>query len=137
MNTKQTPPASQQVPVETAETTSTLGVVKGESAKSRRFTQQERDNKINAIESTAAEGATTLKDAIRREGISEQTYYLWKRAARSANEAKGVTIPVEDEFSDLIQLENQLEKENQKLRRMLVEKLKEENSRLRKKLGMD
>lgn len=137
MNTKQTPPASQQMPIETAHTASTLSVEKAANAKSKRFTQQERVNKIKDIESRAADSATTLKDAIKGAGISEQTYYLWKRAARSANEAKEISVAVEDEFADLMQLENQLEKENEKLRKMLVEKLKEENGRLRKKLGMD
>ncbi|PLU24198.1 hypothetical protein BMJ26_10335 [Sinorhizobium medicae] len=69
-------------------------------------------------------------------GISEQTYYHWKGAAKiSAQKEDEATefLPAGDELADLVELEA----ENQKLRKRLAEKLRGENAELRKRLGLD
>jgi hypothetical protein len=66
-----------------------------------------------------------LRDAVKDAGISDQTYYQWKKAIASAPEA---TAPVNDEFAEFIQLEE----ENRRLRRLLAEKLRAENADLRR-----
>jgi putative transposase len=105
------------------------------AAKRRGYSEQEKSEKLRLIETEVGEGGT-LKDAIKRAGISEQTYYHWKAAAKSA-ESKGTKstkpIPVGDELADLVQLEE----ENQRLRKRLAEKLRAENAELRKRLGLD
>ncbi|CAN7771833.1 transcriptional regulator [Rhizobium leguminosarum] len=137
MNNKHTPQEPQPA-MGTADAVSGPKVENGAHTKHKRFTQLEREEKIKEIELRSGGGATTLKDAIKRAGISEQTYYLWKRAARTrtAGETKENFNSVDDEYESLLQLENRLEKENQELRKALLEKLKYENSRLKRKLGM-
>ncbi len=66
----------------------------------------------------ASGGSGTLKDAIKKAGISEQTYYLWKRAAKPVQQAEQKSVAAVDAFEDLIQLEE----ENLKLRKALAEK---------------
>ncbi|AUX79470.1 transposase [Sinorhizobium fredii] len=109
---------------------------KASAAKSRRYGAQERAEKLKLIETEISEGKSTLKDAIKSAGISEQTYYQWKRAAEPVEQktVQGTTsAPDGDEFADLVQLEQ----ENQRLRKLLAEKLRSENADLRKKLGLD
>jgi putative transposase len=105
------------------------------AAKRRGYSAQEKSEKLRLIETQVGEGGT-LKDAIKRAGISEQTYYHWKAAAKPA-ESKGTKstkpIPVGDELADLVQLEE----ENQRLRKQLAEKLRAENAELRKRLGLE
>jgi putative transposase len=105
-------------------------------AKFRRYNAQERAEKLKLIETEISEGKSTLKDAIKSAGVSEQTYYHWKRSAEPV-EQKAVqdtkSVPDGDEFADLVQLEQ----ENQKLRKLLAEKLRSENADLRRKLGLD
>ncbi|WEX79733.1 transposase (plasmid) [Sinorhizobium numidicum] len=105
------------------------------AAKRRGYTEQEKSEKLKLIETQLSEG-NTLKDAIKSAGISEQTYYHWKGAARpveqkDTNGAK--PLPAGDELADLVQLEE----ENQRLRKLLAEKLRAENAELRKRLGLD
>ncbi|APG86398.1 transcriptional regulator SyrB (plasmid) [Sinorhizobium americanum CCGM7] len=108
---------------------------KASAAKPRRYSEQEKSEKLKLIETQVTEGGT-LKDAIKSAGISEQTYYHWKGAAKPA-EPKGTKstkpIPAGDELADLVQLEE----ENQRLRKQLAEKLRAENAELRKRLGLD
>ncbi|ACM31154.1 SyrB2 transcriptional regulator (plasmid) [Rhizobium rhizogenes K84] len=85
------------------------------------------------IEMRVAEGTATLKDVIKSAGISEQTYYNWKRAVRPVDHENKRPIPGSDEFADLVQLE----RENQRLRQILAEKLRAENAELRKRLGLE
>ncbi|NRQ19108.1 hypothetical protein BHMPCIPO_06375 [Ensifer sesbaniae] len=104
------------------------------AAKRRGYTEQEKSDKLKLIETQVSEGST-LKDAIKSTGISEQTYYHWKGAAKPA-EQKGTKstkpLPAGDELADLVQLEE----ENQRLRKLLAEKLRAENAELRKRLGL-
>jgi putative transposase len=104
-------------------------------AKRRAYTEQEKSEKLREIATRVSDGST-LKDAIKSAGISEQTYYHWRGAAKPA-EQKDTTgtkpLPAGDELADLVQLEE----ENQRLRKLLAEKLRAENAELRKRLGLD
>ncbi|MDX0586895.1 transcriptional regulator [Sinorhizobium medicae] len=101
----------------------------------RGYSEQEKSEKLKLIE-THVSGGSTLKDAIKSAGISEQTYYHWKGAAKPAAQ-KGTKnpklLPTGDELAALVELEE----ENQKLRKLLAEKLRAENAELRKRLGLD
>jgi putative transposase len=103
------------------------------TAKSSRSSEQERAEKLKLIETQVAEGTSSLKDAIKTASISEQTYYNWKRALRPVDQRQEKPAPAGDEFADLVQLEE----ENQRLRKILAEKLRAENADLRKRLGLD
>ncbi|AEH81289.1 transposase [Sinorhizobium meliloti] len=108
---------------------------KAPAAKPRRYSEQERNDKLKLIETQVSEG-NTLKNAIQSAGIPEQTYYHWKGAAKiSAQKDDKATEPLSagDELADLVELEA----ENQKLRKRLAEKLRGENAELRKRLGLD
>lgn len=106
---------------------------KGTAAKPRRYSDQEKNDKLKLIETQVAERKSTLKDAIKSAGISEQTYYQWKRAAKPVDQKDDKTRPAGDELADLVQLE----KENSRLRQLLADKLRAENAELRKRLGLD
>ncbi|MGK9338501.1 transposase [Sinorhizobium meliloti] len=104
------------------------------ATKRRGYSEQEKSEKLSLIETQVGDGKT-LKDAIKSAGISEQTYYHWKGAAKPGEQkARKNTepLPVGDEFADLVQLEE----ENQRLRKRLAEKLRAENAELRKRLGL-
>ncbi|MDE3832153.1 transposase [Sinorhizobium meliloti] len=108
---------------------------KAPAASPRRYSEQERNDKLKLIETQVSEG-NTLKNAIQSVGISEQTYYHWKGAVRISAQKDDKTtkpLPPGDELADLVELEE----ENQKLRRRLAEKLRGENAELRKRLGLD
>ncbi|MBD9598083.1 transposase [Ensifer sp. ENS05] len=83
----------------------------------------------------------TLRQAIKSAGISEQTYYQWKRAAKPKEQGEAnadqnavvQSIVAAEDFDDLVRLEA----ENQRLRKLLAEKLLTENAELRKRLGID
>ncbi|MDK1376494.1 MULTISPECIES: transposase [unclassified Sinorhizobium] len=103
--------------------------------KRRGYSEQEKREKLKLIETEVTEGST-LKQAIKSAGISEQTYYHWKGAAKPVErkDTKSTKpVPASDELADLVQLEE----ENQRLRKLLAEKLRAENAELRKRLGRD
>jgi len=87
------------------------------------YSQKERAQKLSQIEKSIAGGATT-KNAVGQAGISEQTYYQWKKAAAPAFES--------DELKDLVALEE----ENNRLKKMLAERLRKENAELKNRLGL-
>ncbi|MBX4898863.1 transposase [Rhizobium bangladeshense] len=100
--------------------------------KTRGLSDQEKLEKIGQIEAQVAAGAT-LKDAVKSAGISDQTYYQWKKAtAAPVTQIPAVALSVDDELAEFIQLEE----ENRRLRKLLSEKLRAENADLRKRLGM-
>lgn len=103
------------------------------AARPKKYSEHERIEKLKLIETEVAEHNSTLKDAIKRAGISEQTYYQWKRAAKPADQKAEMPVSAGDELADLVQLE----KENQRLRKLVAEKLRAENAELRKRLGLD
>lgn len=119
------------------------------TAKRRNYSDQEKAEMLKQIEEKLSQGNSTLKAAVRSTGITEQTYYQWKRAAkatgqdepvqaarkpsRQSDRRKAAPLPTGDELSDLVQLEE----ENRRLRKLLAKKLRQENSELRKRLGLD
>ncbi|GAA3102361.1 transposase [Rhizobium viscosum] len=108
------------------------GTPKPAKPRTRGLSDQDKVEKIGKIEAQVAGGAT-LKDAVKSAGISDQTYYQWKKAAAQlVTETPAVSVSVDDELSEFIQLEE----ENRRLRKLLSEKLRAENADLRKRLGM-
>lgn len=103
------------------------------AAAPRRYSEEDRLQIQAAVDGDVAAGAT-LKAAIKNAGVSEQTYYQWKRAAKQkqADEPTLAVVPDGEDFADLVVLEA----ENQRLRGLLAEKLRAENEALRKRLGM-
>jgi len=87
------------------------------------YSQKERAQKLSQIEKSIAGGATT-KNAVGQAGISEQTYYQWKKTAASATDG--------GDLKDLLSLEE----ENKRLKKMLAERLRKENAELKNKLGL-
>jgi len=109
-----------------------VGSSKPVKPKTRGLSHQERLERIGQIEAEVAGGAT-LKDAVKSAGISDQTYYQWKKAtAQPSTQVSAVSASVDDELAEFIQLEE----ENRRLRKLLSEKLRTENAALRKRLGM-
>jgi putative transposase len=103
------------------------------AAKPRRYSEQERGEKLKLIGTQVAGGTSTLRDAIKNAGISEQTYYQWKRTVKAVDQGGDKPVSVGNGLADLVQLEE----ENQRLRKILAEKLRAENAELRKRLGLD
>jgi putative transposase len=109
-----------------------VGSSKPVKPKTRGLSDQEKLERIGQIEAEVAGGAT-LKDAVKSAGISDQTYYQWKKATvQPPTQVSAVSSSVDDELAEFIQLEE----ENRRLRKLLSEKLRTENAALRKRLGM-
>lgn len=101
------------------------------STKSRRFRPEERIVALENIDAQLAQG-TTLKEAVLSVGISDQTYYIWKRAS-SVRETPAPDSAAElDDFAEFVALE----KENSMLRAELAKKLRAENAELRRRLEL-
>lgn len=101
--------------------------------KARGLSDDEKREKINQVDAAVAGGAT-LKDAVKAVAISDQTYYTWKKALAVAPAgASAGTATFDDELAEFAQLEE----ENRRLRKLLAEKLRDENTSLRKRLGMN
>jgi putative transposase len=98
----------------------------------RGLSNEEKLEKIKQIDAAVADGAT-LKDAVNAASISDQTYYIWKKAAAARGaDAPSSTAAADDDLAEF----TQLEEENLRLRQLLAEKLRAENAALRKRLGM-
>jgi hypothetical protein len=95
-------------------------------SKARRkiYSVNERAQKLGQIEKSIGRGES-IKSATKHAGISEQTYYQWKKAA--------VSVPEGGELKDLLALEE----ENARLKKLLAERLRKENAELKKKLGLN
>ncbi|GAA4133306.1 transposase [Aminobacter aganoensis] len=89
------------------------------------YSPKERAERLSRIEK-AIGGGDSVKGATAQAGISEQTYYQWKKAAAPAPSEGG-------ELKDLVALEE----ENKRLKTLLAERLRQENAELRKKLGLN
>ncbi|CAM5570245.1 chemotaxis protein histidine kinase CheA [Aquamicrobium terrae] len=89
----------------------------------RAYSEKERAQKLAQIEKAIGHGEN-MKNAVKQAGISEQTYYHWKRAAAAA--------PQGGDLKDLLALEE----ENKRLKGLLAERLRKENAELKKKLGL-
>jgi hypothetical protein len=92
-------------------------------AKRKTYSEQERTQLLAKIQKAIGRGAS-IKAAVSETGVSEQTYYQWKRAAETA------AAPAD--LNDLVALEE----ENKQLKKQLAERLRKENVELRKKLGL-
>ncbi|MBB3458737.1 putative transposase [Rhizobium sp. BK313] len=130
---KRRSPRRQKAAAEPVQAVSKASAAKSPATKSSRTSEQDRTEQLKLIETQVSEGTSTLKDAIKGAGISEQTYYRWKQAAKPADQRNEKLIAVSDELADLVQLEE----ENQRLRKILAAKLRAENAELRKRLGLD
>jgi putative transposase len=87
------------------------------------YSERERAQKLGEIEKQTARGESA-QAAVKKAGISAQTYYQWKKAAGQA--------PQRDGLKDLVKLEE----ENARLKKLLADRLRKENADLRKKLGL-
>lgn len=90
----------------------------------RTYSEKERAQKLDQIGKSIGRGET-IKNAVKQAGVSEQTYYHWKKAA--------ATISDGGDLKDLIALEE----ENKRLKALLAERLRKENAELKRKLGLD
>jgi hypothetical protein len=91
-------------------------------ARRKTYSEKERAQILAKIEKATGRGTST-KAAVSEAGVSEQTYYQWKRAAETA-------APTDD-LKDLLALEE----ENKRLKKQLAERLRQENAELKRKLG--
>lgn len=119
-------PISKQSPATRAKKATAAQAAPSELAKARRktYSDKERAQKLQQIAAAIA-GGQSSKDAIAQAGISEQTYYHWKNAA----------VPVSEggDLKDLVALEE----ENERLKKLLAERLRKENAELKRKLGLE
>ncbi|MDP9810878.1 putative transposase [Rhizobium tibeticum] len=109
------------VPVQSSKATS----AKTPTVKPGKRGEQDRAGKLKSIATKVTEGASTLNSTIKSAGR--------KKAAKHIEQTAKSSVLAIDEMADLVQLEE----ENQRLRRTLAEKLRKENSELRKRLGLD
>ncbi|MGO4563001.1 transposase [Mesorhizobium sp. 2RAF21] len=92
-------------------------------AKRKTYSEKERSQILAKIEKSIGRSGS-IKAAVSETGISEQTYYQWKKAADTA------AAPAD--LNDLLALEQ----ENTQLKKQLAERLRQENAELKKKLGL-
>jgi len=92
-------------------------------AKRKVYSEKERAQLLAKIEKSIGPDVS-VKKATGQAGISEQTYYQWKKAADAAS------APAD--LNDLLALEE----ENKQLKKQLAERLRQENAELKKKLGL-
>lgn len=92
-------------------------------AKRKIYLKNERAQILAKIEKATGRGVS-IKAAVSEAGVSEQTYYHWKKAFGTA------AAPAD--LNDLIALEE----ENKQLKKQLAERLQQENAELKKKLGL-
>ncbi|CAB4326344.1 MULTISPECIES: transposase [unclassified Brucella] len=95
----------------------------------KRYTPAERRKVFSEIATSVKSGQSSLKDALATAGISEQTYYNWKKIFTGNGPASSTTLG--KDLQELIELEA----ENQRLRQELADKLRMENAELRRRLG--
>ncbi len=88
------------------------------------YSGKERARMLGQIEKAISNGST-IRSAVGEAGISEQTYYQWKKAAALVEDS--------GDLKDLLALEE----ENKRLKSLLAERLRKENAELKKKLGLN
>jgi len=91
--------------------------------KRKSHSKRERAQKLAQIEKTIDRGVPT-KNAVGEAGISGQTYDQWRKTSETHTPA--------DDLKDLLALEE----ENKRLKKLLAERLRQENAMLRKKLRL-
>lgn len=116
---KQAGSAPSQAPTKAA----TASAAKSSSAR-KVFSEQERAQKLDEVVNAQRAG-DSLKAAAKKAGISVQTYYHWKKPAEPAEAAQV-------DLNDLVALEE----ENKRLKKLLAERLRDENAELKRRLGL-
>lgn len=101
------------------------------TSRPRRYSAEERSTILATVAKRVEGGKITVKDALKEAGISEQTYYNWKRDADKKTVPDAAPTIQGDELKDLVALEA----ENLRLRKELADKLRAENAELRRRLG--
>ncbi|MCK4204890.1 transposase [Brucella pituitosa] len=101
-----------------------------ENVSRKKYSLTERAKLLASISKDLKNSDTTVKAALAKVGISEQTYYNWKKA--SETKVQSVSAHPSNELKALVELEA----ENHRLRKVLAEKLHAENAELRKRLGL-
>ena len=89
----------------------------------KRYSEKERSQKLGEIQSLIKAGES-VRGATKKAGISEQTYYQWKKPTTKETQT--------GDLKDLVKLEA----ENARLKKLLSERLRKENADLKKKLGI-
>ncbi|PZM15576.1 transposase [Rhizobium tubonense] len=128
---KQRSPRRQKMPVQPVRAAPNAAAPP-QTSRAKNYSAEERVAKLASINDQVNKGVSTLKAAVKAAGISEQTYYNWKRTANPGEQSDPRPAPAGDELVDLVQLEQ----ENLRLRKTLAEKLRAENADLRKRLGL-
>lgn len=131
--TKQRLSRRQKIPVKPVRAAPPAVAPSPQPSRAKSYSAEERVAKLKVIGEQVGEGISTLRDAVKAAGISEQTYYNWKRTANSIERTDTRPLVADDELADLFQLEQ----ENVRLRKILAEKLRAENAQLRRRLGLD
>jgi putative transposase len=122
--TAKKPKVAQARASKAATTSSSHTKTAAQPGKSRKvFSKDERRDLLEKISSLVAKGET-VKTAVGKMKVSEQTYYHWKKMAAPAS--------ADANLKDLLTLEE----ENKRLKKLLAERLRKENAELRKKLGL-
>lgn len=114
-----------------------LDVAKKERKPRARKAAPEAASVAVSAQPAAASNAATEKPKRGRkaksdEGAASAKRAPVKRAPKATQTATAPSVPAVDEFADLLQLEE----ENQRLRKLLAEKLRAENADLRKRLNL-
>ncbi|ARM91110.1 transcriptional regulator SyrB protein (plasmid) [Rhizobium sp. CIAT894] len=117
---KQRAPRRQKAVAETTPTGSQAEAVSSPAASVMPADGRGRRGKRKAVETKVVDGRSTRKGAPR------------KTTAKPLEQGAATPAPALDELEDLIQLEE----ENKRLRKLLAEKLRQENAELRKRLGL-
>lgn len=120
----------------------------GKRVLGRTYTDAERVALMDAVGARVKDTGCTFKQAIEQSGISEQTFYKWKKlpspasvptetqpavlrpAANDSQEPTGAAQSLAT-YSELVELHL----ENQRLRQLLTDKLLTENAELRRRIA--
>jgi hypothetical protein len=124
------PKTAKAPPERSARETTSSAIAANSSATVRKprkiHSATERTQKLGQIEKSIGRGES-VKVAANQAGISEQTYYQWKKSAAPA------PVSESGDLKDLIALEE----ENAHLKKLLAQHLRKENAELKKKLGLN
>lgn len=118
-------------PARASKGAATKAASKPAATRSKKGMDEGRLEKLRQVDAQLVEG-TTLKDAVRSVGISDQTYYQWKKASKPDDLAAAPSVSEDDELAEFVRLDE----ENRRLRKLLAEKLRAENVDLRRRLGL-
>ncbi len=86
--------------------------------KRSRFTEEQIANTLREVES----GQTTVRLVCRKLGVSQPTYYLWKRKRTGGASDTERILKMEDEIRTLKQLVTDLSLEKQRLQNAILKK---------------